>query len=187
MLWSVLQHVLQYVAVWCSVIKCVSVCFRVLPCIDVVPLFPSEDALERVAVSVAVCCSVLQCATVCCSDMRHITYRYLRYHSIHMNTLLVTNTNFIRETWHSNQVKMLHSCMIHVTHMKDSCCTHTWVTSHPRRMHVAHAWVKWQTYRKHESSDTHTSIMSLSSSYCEPPDLLHSCYLSSFCGSENPT
>ena len=41
-------HVLQCVAVCCSILQCFTVCCSVLPC-------------------VAVCCSVLQCVAVCCS------------------------------------------------------------------------------------------------------------------------
>jgi len=48
------SHVLQCVAVCCSVLQCVAVCCSVLQCVA----------------CVAVCCSVLQCVAVCCSVLQ---------------------------------------------------------------------------------------------------------------------
>ena len=45
------NHLLQCVAVHCSVLQCVAVRYSVLQC-------------------VAVCCSVLQCVAVCCREVR---------------------------------------------------------------------------------------------------------------------
>ena len=50
---SVLQRVLQRVAVCRSVLQCVTVCYSLLPC-------------------AAVCCRVLPCVAVCCSVLQYV-------------------------------------------------------------------------------------------------------------------
>jgi len=55
---------LQCVAVWCSVLKCVAVCYTSLPPQDIVESHALHTTLS--CRCVAVCCSVLQCVAVCC-------------------------------------------------------------------------------------------------------------------------
>jgi len=81
----------QFVAVCCSVLRCVAVCCSVLQCIavaDVLSLSTVSDSeksdRKRVSslrnVCVAVCCSMLQCVVVCRSVLQLQTYSYyLKY------------------------------------------------------------------------------------------------------------
>jgi len=85
--------VLQYGAVWCSVLQCVAVCYSVVPhvavhifialvcswrnCVSDCCVLQCAAVCCSVAVfcsmwqCVAVCCSVLQCVAVCCSAYLH--------------------------------------------------------------------------------------------------------------------
>jgi len=61
------RHLLQCVAVCCSVLQCVAVCRIVLQCLPV----PTPTLSHRACV--AVCCSVLQCVAVCCSALQYVS------------------------------------------------------------------------------------------------------------------
>ena len=72
-------HVVQRVAVCCSVLQCVAVCCSVLPRVTVIhyycpprcqSCFSCSAVRCGVLQSVAVCCSVLQRVAMCCSVLR---------------------------------------------------------------------------------------------------------------------
>jgi len=60
----VLQCVLQYVAVCCSVLQCVAVHIRPIR------ITPTDTHMQRQDNEFFVCYSVLQCVAVCCSVLR---------------------------------------------------------------------------------------------------------------------
>jgi len=55
--------VVQWIAVWCSVVQCVAVWYSMLQC---------DAGCCSVLQYVAVCCSVLQCDAVCCNVLQYI-------------------------------------------------------------------------------------------------------------------
>ena len=63
------MRVLQYVAVYCSVLQCAASCFsmqRAAVCCSVLQCLQCVAACCSVLQRVAVCCSVLQCIAACC-------------------------------------------------------------------------------------------------------------------------
>jgi len=122
----IIHHVLQSVAVCCSVLQCVAVCCSVLQC-------------------VAVCCSVshntslehhINLFLVCTNASCHTYKSWQAYKSRHINTHQDTST-------HPRQITvdmtLFHVCMYwvsHVTRKNESCHTYKWLMSRIKTSHV---------------------------------------------------
>jgi len=105
-------HVLQCVAVCCSVLQCVAVCCCVLQCVTVCCSVKHATCHLHMDVlqCVAACCSVLQCVAVCCSVRcrGHITSTSLAYVHIYKKFIL-----------HTTEV----ACNKYVAHVHELCTT----------------------------------------------------------------